>query len=79
MRMRSSEEQIIEILSESQNGAIARDMCKMLNGSEQAFYRWRTRNRYSGMPMNEAKRLREPERENFELNTTIDQFGGADL
>jgi putative transposase len=60
-----TEAQIIKILNEAESGVAARDLCRKHNISEQTFYRWR--NKYGGMTVNEAKRLRELERENAEL------------
>ena len=68
-RKRFTEEQIVKILNEVENGAVARDVCKKHNVTEQTFYRWRTK--YGGLAVNEAKRLRELERENTELKKIV--------
>jgi putative transposase len=64
-----TEAQIIKILNEAESGVAARDLCRKHNISEQTFYRWR--NKYGGMTVNEAKRLRELERENSELKRLV--------
>ena len=44
-------------------------MCRLHNLTEQTFYRWR--NKFGGMDVSEAKKLRELERENTELKKRI--------
>ena len=64
-RKRFSEEQIIKILKEAESAGNIRDLCRLHNITEQTFYRWR--NKFGGMEVSEARRLRELERENAEL------------
>jgi putative transposase len=64
-----TEAQIIKVLNEAESGVAARDLCRKHNISEQTFYRWR--NKYGGLTVNEAKRLRELERENAELKRLV--------
>ena len=45
------------------------EVCKALEVSEQTFHRWR--NQYGGMKADEAKRLRELERENASLKRIV--------
>jgi putative transposase len=68
-KKRFTEAQIIKVLNEAESGVAARDLCRKHNISEQTFYRWR--NKYGGMTVNEAKRLRELERENTELKRLV--------
>ncbi len=68
-KKRFTEEQIIKIQKEVEKGAFARDACRKHDVREQTFYRWR--NKYGGMAVDEAKRLRELERENTELKKIV--------
>ena len=47
-------------------------MCRLHNLTEQTFYRWR--NKFGGMDVSEAKKLRELERENTELKKRISEL-----
>ena len=68
-RKRFSEEQIIKILKEAESAGNIRDLCRLHNIMEQTFYRWR--NKFGGMEVSEARRLRELERENAELKKMV--------
>lgn len=68
-KKRFTEEQIIKILNDAEKGGVVRDLCKKHNVSEQTFYRWK--NKYGGMSVPEAKRLRDLERENGELKKVV--------
>lgn len=68
-RKRFSEEQIIKILKEAESAGNIRDLCREHNVTEQTFYRWR--NKFGGMEVSEARRLRELERENAELKKMV--------
>ena len=59
---RYDEVQIIRILKEAEGAENIRDVSRKYNITEQTFYRWR--NKYGGMDISEAKRLKETEREN---------------
>jgi len=61
------EEQIIGILNEAEHTGNIREVCRLNNISEQMFYRRRTK--FGGMDVSEAKRLKELERENSDLNS----------
>lgn len=69
MKKRFTEEQIIRILQEAESGIPVRDLCRKHQFAEQTLYRWR--NKYGGMDISEAKRLRELERENAELKKIV--------
>ena len=69
MKKRFTEEQIIRILQEAEASANTRDVCRKHNISEQTFYRWR--NKFGGMEVSEARRLRELEKENAELKKMV--------
>jgi putative transposase len=66
---RFTEEQIISALKEVDGGAIARQVCRRLGVAETTFYRWRQK--YGGMEVSEAKRLRELEQENGRLKRVV--------
>jgi putative transposase len=68
-RARFSEEQIIGILKETEAARNIRAVCREHNITEQTFYRWR--NKYGGMDVAEARKLRELERENAELKKMV--------
>jgi len=68
-RKRFTEEQIIKILKESESIGNIRDLCRLHNITEQTFYRWR--NKFGGMEVSEARRLKELERENAELKKMV--------
>jgi|TARA_B100000959_G_C14880883_1_gene582489 putative transposase len=69
MKKRFTEEQIIRVLQEAEGAENVRDVCRKHNVTEQTFYRWR--NKYGGMDVSEAKRLRELEKENTELKKMV--------
>ena len=69
MKKRHTEEQIIRILQEAEGGLGIREVCRKHNVSEQSFYRWR--NKFGGMQVSEAKRLRELEQENVRLKHIV--------
>jgi putative transposase len=68
-RARFTEEQIIGILKEAETSGNIRAVCREHNLTEQTFYRWR--NKYGGMDVSEARKLRELERENAELKKMV--------
>lgn len=68
-RKRFTEEQIIRILKEAESAGNIRDVCRLHNITEQTFYRWR--NKFGGMEVSEARRLKELERENAELKKMV--------
>jgi putative transposase len=68
-RKRFTEEQIIGILKEAEQAGNIREVCRLHNLTEQTFYRWR--NKFGGMDVSEAKKLRELERENTELKKMV--------
>ena len=68
-RKRFSEEQIIRILKEAEVIGNIREACRQNNVTEQTFYRWR--NKFGGMEVSDAKRLRSLEKENSELKKIV--------
>ncbi|GIK65285.1 MAG: transposase [Chloroflexota bacterium] len=68
---RYSEEQIIRILKEVENGISVAEVCRKYGVSEQTVYRWRTK--YGGLEASELQRLRELEAENARLKKIVAQ------
>jgi putative transposase len=68
MRKRYTEEQIVKILAEGQTGKI-NDICRKHGISEQTFFNWR--NKFTGMGVQEIRRLRELETENGRLKRIV--------
>jgi putative transposase len=64
-----TEEQIIEVLKRMEAGQKARDLARELGVSEATLYTWKSK--YGGLEVNEARRLRELERENGELKKLV--------
>lgn len=65
-----TDEQIIKVLQEAEKGEMpVTALCKKHSISEQTFYRWR--NRFGGMQVKEAQRLRELEKENARLKRLL--------
>ena len=68
---RYSEEQIIKVLREAEAGMTVAEVCRKHGVSEWSFYRWRQK--YGGMNVSEAKRLRALEEENGRLKKIVAQ------
>jgi len=72
-RRRHTPEQIIRKLREAERllgeGKTIPEAAKAIEISEQTFHRWR--NQYGGMKANDAKRLKELERENGRLKAIV--------
>jgi putative transposase len=68
---RYPEEQIIGILREVESGVSIAEVCRKHGVSEWSVYRWR--NKYRGMDVSEAKRLRGLEDENARLKRIVAQ------
>ena len=51
------------------NGKSVREVCRELGVSEQTYYRWRRE--YGGMKANQAKRMKELEKENRHLKRAV--------
>ena len=72
-RKRYSVEQILSKLRESEvlqsKGAKVPETCRQIGVSEQTYYRWRKE--YGGLRVNQAKRLKDLEKENARLKKLI--------
>ena len=64
-KIRFGEAQILAILKEQELGARVAEICRKHGISEGTFYNWRSK--YSGMTLNELKRLKELGYENSRL------------
>lgn len=72
-RRRYSAEQIVTKLREAEvllsQGKTVAEACKLLEISEQTYYRWRRE--YGGMDTSQAKKLKELEKENAQLKKLV--------
>jgi putative transposase len=70
---RHTPEQVVRKLREADRmlgeGSSVEDLCRQLEVSEQTYYRWR--NQYGGLKADDAKRLKELERENSTLKRIV--------
>jgi|1185.fasta_scaffold07825_2 putative transposase len=64
-----TEEQIVAALKLAESGAKVGEVCRKLGVSEQTFYRWKQK--YSGMEVADAKRLKQLEEENRRLKKLV--------
>ena len=69
MAKRRSEEQIIGILKESEAGMKTSELCRKHGVSETTFYKWK--DKFSGMTVSDARRLRGLEDENRKLKHVV--------
>ena len=69
MKKRYTEEQIIGPMREAEAGVGIKDLCRLHGFSEASFYLWR--NKYGGMSVSDAKRLKELEVENARLKRML--------
>ena len=72
-RKRFSVEQIINHLREAEvllaQGQTVGEICRRIGVSEQSYYRWRRE--YGGLKVDQARRLKELERENTRLKRAV--------
>ena len=68
-RKHHTEEEIIRILKEAENGLPISDLLRKYNISQGTYYRWK--GSYNGMDINELKRLKELEKENARLKKLV--------
>lgn len=69
MKKRYSEEQIIGFLREAEAGLPVKELCRRHGFSEASYYLWR--NKFGGMSVPDAKRLKELETENSRLKKLL--------
>ena len=65
------EEQVIRVLREAEAGVPVAEVCRRHGVSEWSFYRWRQK--YVGMTISDAKRLKALEEENARLKKIVAQ------
>ncbi len=66
-RGRFSEEQIVKILKEQEQGHKVCDICRRYGVGEATFYKWKSK--YSGMSVSDVHRLKSLEEENRRMKT----------
>ena len=75
-RKRHSAEQIIHKLREAEvrlaQGQAMNEVCKQLEVTAQTYYRWRKE--YGGLRVDQARRLKDLERENGRLKVLVAEF-----
>ena len=69
MKKRFTEEQIIGFLREADAGLPIKELCRQHGFSEASYYLWR--NKFGGMSVSDAKRLKELEAENARLKRML--------
>jgi len=69
MKKRYTEEQIIGFLREADAGIPIKELCRRHGFSEASYYLWR--NKFGGMTVSEARRLKELEAENARLKRML--------
>lgn len=69
MKKRFTEEQIIGFLREAEAGLPIKELCRRHGFSEGSYYLWR--NKFGGMDVSDAKRLKELETENARLKKLL--------
>lgn len=69
MKKRFTEEQIIGFLREAEAGMPIPELCRKHAFSEASYYLWR--NKFDGMSVSDAKRLKELEAENMRLKKRL--------
>lgn len=69
MKKRFTEEQIIGFLREADAGLPVKELCRRHGFSEASYYLWR--NKFGGMDVSDAKRLKALEQENTRLKKLL--------
>jgi len=64
-KTRFTETQIVKAIQEHENGRDAKEICRELQITTAAFYKWRQR--YGGMNVSELRRVKDLEEENNKL------------
>lgn len=68
-RSRFSEQQIVFILRQAEEGTTVEEVCRKAGISVQTYYRWRSK--YGGLMPSEMKRLKQLEDENGRLRKLV--------
>jgi len=69
MKKRFTEEQIIGFLKEAEAGIPVKELCRKHGFSDASFYTWR--NKFGGLEVSDAKRLKAMEQENARLKKLL--------
>lgn len=69
MKKKFTEEQIISILKQQENGVSVKEIIRQHNITEQTFYRWKSK--FGGMEVSDAKKLKQLEDENRRLKQLV--------
>ena len=69
MKKSFTEEQIINILKQQENGVPVKEIIRHHNITEQTFYRWKSK--YGGMEVSDARKLKQFEDENRRLKQLV--------
>jgi putative transposase len=68
-RSKFTESQIIFALKQAETGVKVEEVCRKMGISETTFYNWKKNN--GGLGVNELRRLRQLEEENFKLKQIV--------
>ena len=68
-KSRFTEEQIIAILKEQDQGSKVSDICRKHGLSDQTFHNWKKK--YGGLTVDELRRMKELEQENSRLKRAV--------
>ena len=68
-KSRFTEEQIIAVLQEQEQGIKVSDICRKHGISDQTFHNWKKK--FGGLTLSELRRLRELEQENSRLKRLV--------
>lgn len=69
MKKRFTDEQIVRVIKEHENGRPATEIARDLGISEQTFYNWK--HKFGGIDVQEVKRLKMLEEENKQLKELV--------
>lgn len=68
-KSRFTEEQIIKILKQAESGITSKEICRQHGISNGTFFKWKAK--FSGMELNDAKKLKSLEQENSRLKRLV--------
>ena len=68
-KSRFTEQQIHDILKESEAGANSLELCRKYGISKNTFYNWRAK--YGGLELSDLQKMRELEQENAQLKKLV--------